>query len=156
MDRQFAFVIKEEILRNVLKTHGVALVIGRPGTGKTATALKAGLALGNVCYLNGTGSKASAVPFVEGATVLKDLKDFEGLGRADTLLIVDETHKLGDIGKEALNELLSSTGKTCKIILITPVVMDAKDFIAFADVVVRFRPDTAEMLVSNLRDIHKA
>lgn len=156
MDRQFAFVIKEEILRNVLKTHGVILVIGRPGTGKTATALKACLTLGNVCYMNGTGSEASAVPFVGEAKVLKNLKDFDGTGQADTFLIVDETDKLGHIEKDALNGLLSSTGKACKIILITPVVMDAKDFIPFADVVVRFRPDTAEMIVSNLQDIHKA
>jgi hypothetical protein len=155
MDPLFAFAIKEEILRNILKTHNIVLVIGRPGTGKTVTSLKVGAELGPVCYFNGGGRLSPPSDLPEGVTVIDDMNGFTGATQADMLLIVDAAHRLSGKDREVLNGLTGPDGgRVCKMILITPSVMDAIDFLAFLDVVVRFRQDTAEMLVSRLRDIH--
>ena len=92
MDRQMAFLVKEEILRNVIRTHEVVLVAGWAGTGKTSTALRAAKDLGDVFYFNEAEPDARALVarHNEKAVVLHDVREFGAVKSGQPLLIADE------------------------------------------------------------------
>jgi hypothetical protein len=52
ISQQLAFAVKEEIIRNVLKSHQRILVLGLSGTGKTTCTLRAIHGIGTPCYFS--------------------------------------------------------------------------------------------------------
>jgi superfamily II DNA or RNA helicase len=155
MDQQIAYVIKEEILRNIVKTHRNILVAGWQGTGKTVTALKAARGVADVYYYNESepDAKAYSVHYNETAINLDTLNVTESMQSAQSLLIVDELDRISSAASARIIDLLSNKQEHIKILLITRVLMDARDFLPKVDVVVRFKQDTAEVLLTSLCDL---
>lgn len=154
MEQHLAFAVKEEILRNVIRTHNKIIVSGWAGAGKTATALRAGRGLFDIYYYN--ESDTAAASFVtdhnDAATVLKDASELGSLKSERVLLIIDDVDKAGSGTLEAVRDFISDKSKKMKILLITRVLMDVRDLLPEMDVVVRFKQETAEMLLTNLCD----
>lgn len=159
MDNIFAFVIKEEIMRNVLKTHNVILVIGRHGTGKTVTTLKASKGSGDVYYYNATSAdmKKDIAMYNDTATAISSINDLDNLKTDEPVLIVDDVQKLAASTLDAITNMVFAPQKTekWKIILIAPMILNAKTFFPKVDVVVRFKSDTAEMLFTEACELDK-
>jgi DNA polymerase III delta prime subunit len=155
MDQQIAFVMKEEILRNTLKTHAVILVTGWPGTGKTATALKAGRDLGDVFYYSSSGAERKSVAvFNDSAMVVDDIDVLSSLQSEQPVLIVDEAQKLSEHALTVVRGLIEKNPENRKIVLISSVVAGVKDLLSRMDAVLRFTQDTAEIMHTRLRDLN--
>ena len=160
-----AFLVKEEILRNVIRTHEVVLVAGWAGTGKTSTALRAAKDLGDVFYFNEAAPDARALVarHNEKAVVLHDVREFGAVKSGQPLLIADELNKAGAETLKTLDGIVSGNtdgnppGKpgNAKVILITRLLMEARDFLPKVNVVIRFKHDIAEVLLTSLADIDK-
>ncbi|MBZ0155856.1 MAG: hypothetical protein K8I29_06525 [Alphaproteobacteria bacterium] len=151
MDPLFAFAVKEEILRNVLKTHRTLLLSGWHGTGKTTTALKTGLETGGVAYCSEAGN---GIPFPvdqdkEDIVVVRGFSERES-APPDRLLIVDDVTQV----TPPLVSLLGDEGDGRKVIIITTVLVAVKELLSRVDAVVRFKHTTAELLHSRLHDLH--
>lgn len=152
MDNQFTYVIKEEIIRNVLKTHDTILIAGWPGTGKTVSTLKAVRDIPDAYYYNGSDPAAGPLISHHNASVkvLGDVSDFRGIGTGEPLLIVDDADKISGAALETAREILSHPPDKGKIILITKNLLDVKDLLPFIKVVVRLKKNTAEMIYTDL------
>jgi Cdc6-like AAA superfamily ATPase len=149
---KMAFAAKEEILRNIIKTHNVILIEGWTGTGKTVTTLNSVKGMGDVYYY---GKSAGDPPLCAGQaddklTVVKNAGDLNAIKPGKQFIIFDDLDHLGSEARSILKDLIKAKTEGRKILVITPVVLDAQDLLEYMDAVVRFRPNTAEMLHSKL------
>lgn len=156
MYQQIAFAVKEEILRNLVKTHHTILITGWTGRGKTVTALKATSGTGKVYYYRGGGEniKLCIDQYNNGATILNTLKELNSTSE-DSVLIVDGLGMISGDELDRLTGIVTEKAKSIKVILISRAIIDAKNLLGSVDVVVRFRQDTAEVLFTGLYDVHK-
>lgn len=156
MDQLFVYIIKEEILRNTLKTHSVILVTGWDGVGKTVTALKVGGELGDVFYYCASGGavKDTVASFSESAVVVDHIGDLRSPGSEQPVLIIDDAHELSESTLPVVRALLENRPENVKIILITRVVVGIKSLLSNVDAVVRVTGESAEVMHSRLRDLH--
>ena len=152
MDAIFTYVVKEEIIRNVLRTHNNVLVVGWSGTGKTVSTLKASKGQGEVYYYSASGFKEgfSLSQYNDEAKALADLRDFDSVRTGTSILIIDGLDKLDLPGLTLVGDMISDRSRPAKIILIAPTLMDANTFLSNIDGVVRLKKETAEMTFSNL------
>jgi hypothetical protein len=156
VDPQIAFAAKEEILRNIVKTHAVILIEGWTGTGKTVTTLKAVKGLGEVYYYTESAGAApqSISLHNDTITVLENsqaLRDLHPIGKQ--CLIFDDLDRMGSEARGILTGMIKERTGDRKILIITQVVLDAQDILQNMDAVVRFRQNTAEMLHSKLHNL---
>ncbi|TAN42628.1 MAG: ATP-binding protein [Nitrospirae bacterium] len=152
MDFNFSFVVKEEILRNLLKTHKNVLIVGKPGTGKTTTALKVTKESGNVSYYSANMQR----PELDES--IKYIDNLEGLDSATSdnhVIIADDINSAGAEAQEKLLKLISDSQSKGKKILIANFLVELKPFLSAVDVVVRFKADTAQMVFTEVVDIGK-
>lgn len=155
MDPQIAFVVKEDILRNIIKTHRRVLVAGWQGTGKTVTALKAAGGVADVYYYNELDpcAKTYCEKYNKDAVTLDNLDAAGSMQSGQPLLIIDELDRIGSDSYARVGALLSDSPENVKLLLITRVLLDARDILSKVDVVVRFKQDTAEILMTGLCDL---
>ncbi len=151
---QMMFAAKEEILRNIVKTHDIILIEGWTGTGKTVTTLKAAKGMGAVFYYT-----ESAVPtrdmleYNDKLTVVKNVPALRDIRPGKQCVIFDDVDSLGSEARDILEAMIRERAKDRKIIVITRVVLDAQDLLQEMDAVVRFKQNTAEMLHTKLSDL---
>lgn len=152
MDKIFTYVIKEEIIRNVLRTHNNVLVIGWSGTGKTVSTLKAAKGQGEVYYFSVTGpdKEFPLAMHNDEAKVLADISDLEALSTETSILIIDGLNKAGAPLLGLIGNIMSGRPRPGKIILISTTLMDAGAFLDNIEAVVRLKKETAEMTFSSL------
>ena len=147
----FIFIAKEEILRNIVRTHAVILIEGWKGTGKTVTALKAVKGIGSIYYYNGS---AVEIPRRTGRlSVVKNCQELRAIGPGKQCIIFDDLNRLDSEARSILTDMVRERTKDRKILVITRVVLEAQDILEYMDVVVRFKKNTAKMLHSKLYDL---
>lgn len=149
-----ASAAKEEILRNIVKTHDVVLIEGWTGTGKTVTTLKAVKGMGDVYYYDESAGQSlhCAVQADSKMTVVKNPGDLRDIKPGKQCIIFDDLDHLSSEVRSILMNMIKAKTEGRKILVITPVVLDAQDILEYMDAVVRFRRNTAEMLHSKLYD----
>jgi chromosomal replication initiation ATPase DnaA len=151
MEQAFSPIVKKEIIRAMLMTHGVVLVVGWPGAGKTFAAIQAGNEIGEVYYYN--GKKNQQTPDIESFMRLQSIGSFKEISSDNAVLIVDDMELLDETILSELKELVIKRMETTKIVLICRTMLDAKDFLDIIDAVVRVSKDTAKPVFTKLRDI---
>jgi superfamily II DNA or RNA helicase len=157
MDPQIAFAVKEEILRNAIKTHNSVLVSGWTGTGKTASALKAGKGLGEVYYYNESGANAKHLfaQYNDAANILQNIGDIGSIKSDQPVIaIIDDFDKMKSESQALIAGALTQASENRKLVLISQVLLDAKDILPKMEAVIRFKRDAAEMMFSKLRDLN--
>lgn len=155
VNTQMAFAAKEEILRNIVKTHAAILIEGWTGTGKTVTTLKAIKGMGDIYYYTETASDdlRRLGEYNDRVTVVKKVEDLRDLPPGKQCLVFDDLNRLGSKARGDLETMIRDRVKGRKVIVITQVVLDAQDILKNVDVVVRFKHNTAEVMHSKLSDI---
>jgi predicted AAA+ superfamily ATPase len=155
MEREITFIVKEEILRNVLKTHNVILVLGWLGTGKTATCLRAAKGIWKTYYFNAdakyTGRELDI--HTEGGTLLKNIDEMRDGPQADSLLIIDDFDAAPEETATAVKRLLSGRSFPGKIVITAQSRPKLDEEELSIDAVVRIKDETAEILYTSLRDL---
>ena len=151
MEQAFSPIIKKEVIRAILMTHGLVLVVGWPDTGKTSAAIQAGNEIGEVFYYN--EKKNQQTPDAETFTRLQSIDSFRGISSENAVLIVDDIELLDEALLSELKKLVIERVGTTKIALICRTMLDAKDFLDIIDAVVRVRKDTAQPIFTKLTDI---
>ncbi len=157
MDQQLVFALKEEILRNIIKTHNAVLLAGWMGTGKTVTALKACRDMGDVFYFNASGSDMREYVSLhnESATLVHAIPEFDRIGAKQPIFIIDDVDRADSDTLSAIAGLVPRESGTRKIVLITRVLVDTRKLFSRVNVVIRFKQDTAEVLMTDLCDLDK-
>ena len=153
MDPIFTYVVKEEIIRNVLRTHNNVLVVGWAGTGKSVSTIKAAKGQGEVYYYSASGQGAPLSQYNDEAKALTDLRDFDAVRTETSILIIDGLNRLDGPGLALVRDMISDRSRPAKIILIAPTLMDANAFLSHIDAVVRLKKETAEMTFTSLGDM---
>ena len=155
MEREITFIVKEEILRNVLKTHNLILVLGWPGTGKTATCLRAAKGIWKTYYFNADAKYPGRELDIhtEGGTLLKNLDEMPAGLEADSLLIIDDLDAATEETTTAVKRLLSGQGFPGKIVITAQSRPKLDEDELSIDAVVRMKDETAEILYTSLRDL---
>lgn len=155
MDPGIAFIAKEEILRNVFKTHDIVLVLGWPGTGKTAVCLSAAKVCRKIYYFNAAAKSPGVEERInfEGVTFISGAKDLPRVLPAKSLLIVDDLDAATAEVAATVKQLLSGQSNQVKIVITaqTRPKLDEGEF--SIDAVVRMKDETAEILYTNLREL---
>lgn len=151
ISRQLAFAVKEEIIRNVLKSHRRILVLGLGGTGKTTCTLRALHGLGSPFYFSpDSSSRERALSVSPGVTLLTALGDQPPAEADHPILIIDDLNRLTPHALENAATLLQNPEAWGKIALLSRMLGDAKELMPNVDVVVKMKEKTAEMMFSNL------
>lgn len=149
--RLLAFAVKEEILRNVLKSHQRALVLGFAGTGKTVCTLRTLVGLSSPCYFSPLPFSSDALKkHAPGVTALSALTRTPPADLPSPALIVDGVNKLPPEQILEVINILKNPGSWQKVVLISQVLIDSKELMPNIDVVVKMKEKTAEMLYSKL------
>lgn len=155
MDFNFSFVVKEEILRNLLKTHRNLLIVGKTGTGKTTTALKVAKESGEVFYYSANRQSADSSAFDESIKWIDNIDGLNSLLSDNHVIITDDINSADTEDQEKLLKLISDSRSKAKKILIANFLVELKPFLSAVDVVVRFKADTAQMVFTEVVDIGK-
>ena len=155
MEREFAYIAKEEIIRNILKTHNTVLILGWGGSGKTVSSLKAVKGLWKPYYF-----KAPAAPSVMDLhqynaeiTVLNRLDELPEKLLTGAVLIIDDLDGAAEEVAAAVKSFISRKGFTGKIIITAEAQPKLDEVGPVIEAVVRLKDDTAQVLHSRLRDI---
>jgi hypothetical protein len=155
MKPEIIFAVKVEILRNVLKTHHTVLVLGWPGTGKTATSLRAAQGLWKTYYF---GSATAVLPEQEGlcnreAVRLGSINELPVESRKDSLLIIDDYDEASEDVASDVKQLLSGQNQPGKIIITAQARTRLDEGELSVDAVVRMKDETAEIIYTKILDI---
>lgn len=151
ISQQLAFAVKEEIIRNVLKSHQKVLILGLGGTGKTTCTLRAIQGIGKPCYFSAyPASREIASTIVPGIILLPSLTEAPPADASQPMLIIDDLNRLPQTMLETITALLKSPGPWFKIALLSRMLIDSKELMPNIDVVVKMKEKTAEMMFSNL------
>lgn len=146
------FVLKEEVCRNVLRCHARVLVNGWRGTGKTTTVIKASAVFGNVRYYNARG-RSLAGPLGKNHSDMEVLATFDdvaaGLGRPG-FFIIDSVDGLTAADRQRLLALMAKLPPKVKLVLVSSVVTEAREFLKHIDAVIKMKLDTAELAFTAL------
>jgi len=155
MEPEFAQIAKEEILRNVIKTHSIVLLLGWHGVGKTASSLRAVRGLWKPYYLKASGGIAAAGITAYNSEVVL-------LGRLDELpagpssvdaLIIDDFDMAPEEIVSAVNQFITQRNFPGKIVIIAEAQAGLEEAGLRVDAVVRMKEDTAQILYTCLREI---
>jgi len=119
MEREITFIVKEEILRNVLKTHNVILVLGWLGTGKTATCLRRQKGSGRltISMLMRNTLAGNWTFTLKGGPCFKNIDEMRAGPQADSLLIIDDFDAATEETATAVKRLLSGRSFPGKIVI---------------------------------------
>ena len=155
MEQKITFIVKEEILRNVLKTHNVILVLGWSATGKTATCLRAAKGIWKTYYFNAAAKSPGGEMrlHTEGGTLLKSIDEIQTGPQAGSLLIIDDFDAATDEIANAVKRLLSGRNFPGKIVITAQSRPKLNEGDLSIDAVVRMKDKTAEILYTSLRDL---
>ncbi len=153
MERELAHIAKEEILRNVIKTHTVVLLLGWQGSGKTISVLRAVKGLWKAYYFNAAGaSSGDLLRYNSEMIIIEQLWKFPA-GAADSALIVDDFDGASEETVSAVIRLVSSRDFPGKIIITSKAQPRLEETGLVADAVVRMKENTAQVLYTRLLDI---
>jgi DNA replication protein DnaC len=155
MEREIVFIVKEEILRNVFKTHNVILVLGWPGTGKTATCLRSAKGIWKTYYFSAstTTPPDELQRYSEGVTVLSRIDELPTGTQENLLLIIDDFDAATDEVAAEVKQLLSGRSFRGKIIITAQARPKLDEGELSIGAVVRMKDETAEILYTSLRDL---
>ncbi len=153
ISRLLAFAVKDEILRNVLKSHQRVLVLGFSGTGKTVCTLRAISSLGDPCYFSPLQYDPDALKtHAQGVILLSFIPQIPPENTASPVLIVDGLNKLQPEQLQTVLDILKSPGQWRKVVLISQILIDSKELMPNIDVVLKLKEKTAEMMYSKILD----
>jgi GTPase SAR1 family protein len=154
ISRQLIGAIKEEIIRNVLKTHRRILVLGLADTGKTTNVLRALQSFQNSyapCYFS---TKASSIQFALSVfptlTIQTILKASSQKTEIQQVLLIDDLDCLDTNDLETVSDLLHTKTAWDKIILLSRALIKSHDIMPHIDAVVKLKEKTAELIFSSL------
>jgi hypothetical protein len=155
VERELVYVVKEEILRNVLKTHTIILLLGWLGTGKTVSSIRAVRGLWKTYYFNASGAPSGDELYHhnDDVTVLGRLDQLPKTLSAETFLLIDDFDGAADEIVEAVNKLISERSFPGKILITAQAQPKLDEVGPSVDAVVRMKEGTAEVLHTRLRDI---
>ncbi|MBN2655030.1 MAG: hypothetical protein JXR79_07985 [Nitrospirae bacterium] len=148
MDPQVIPFVKEEIIRNIIKSHNSLLVTGWQKSGKSLSALKAAMSIADTYYFDPLGR----LPLQEIAerSASSEIRPFvDSIKPADemfSLLVVDNYEKLTPADKEFIRSLLLEKRIGLKIILISGAFGNISSMVQGIEAVVRIKTDTAELI----------
>jgi len=121
MDPQVVPFVKEEIIRNVIKTHSSMLVTGWQRSGKSVSALKAAMSIADTYYFDPNGK----IPLedINARSASTDLHAFANGIRMDSdvfsVLVVDNYEKLGLVDMQFLKSMLKDKKPNLKLLIIS-------------------------------------
>ncbi len=154
VEPEFAYIAKEEIIRNVIKTHTVVLLLGWTGAGKTVSALKAVKGLWKPYYLNASGRDyADAQLHNADAIVIQNPEELPTSQSPDTVLIIDDFDGATDEIISGVRRMISGRLFQGKIIITAEAQPKFEELGLSVDAVVRMKDNTAQVLYTRLRDI---
>ncbi|MDX9714066.1 MAG: hypothetical protein RBT37_01415 [Dissulfurispiraceae bacterium] len=148
MDPRTIPFVKEEIIRNTIKSHASLLLTGWRKIGKSVSAIKAAMSIADTYYFNPL--EIIPVEDIKERSATADLVSFvSGIELSDenfTVLVVDNYEKLLPEDAEIMRSLLTEKRSSLRLILIsgafdiiTPIMKDI-------EAVVRIKQDTAELI----------
>ncbi len=155
MNREIAFVVKEEILRNVLKTHTIILLLGWRGTGKTVSSLRAMKGLWKPYYFNAAGSSSSKELYQhnDDVIVVGKLNELPKTLSAETVLLIDDFDGAAEEVIAAVKKFISERSFPGKILITAQAQPKLDEVGPSVDAVIRMKEGTAQVLHTRLRDI---
>jgi predicted AAA+ superfamily ATPase len=155
MDKEIAFVVKEEILRNVLKTHTIILLLGWRGTGKTVSSLRAMKGLWKPYYFNASGasSREELYQHNDNVIVVGQLNELPKTLSAETVLLIDDFDGAAEEVVTAVKKFISERSFPGKILITAQAQPKLDEVGPSVDAVVRMKEGTAQVLHTRLRDI---
>lgn len=155
MEPEFAYIAKEEILRNIIKTHDVVLLLGWQGAGKTVSSLRAVKGLWTPYYFNASEK-------TQGPDMRQHNKDVVAIGRledlpaglsSDAVLIIDDFDEAAEKIVAAVEKMASARNFGGKIVITAQAQPKLDNSGLKVDAVVRMKDDTAQVLYTRLLDI---
>jgi hypothetical protein len=157
MNREFAHIAKEEILRNVIKTHTIVLLLGWNGVGKTVSALRAVKGRWKTYYFNASGETPSMemLQHNSDAIILVRLVELPTGPPADGALIIDDFDGATEEIVSTVKTIISERVFPGKIIIIAAAQPKLEELGLAVDAVIRMKEDTAQVLYTRLRDISR-
>ena len=155
MERELAFIVKEEILRNVLKTHTIILILGWRGTGKTVSSLRALKGVWKPYYFNASGAPfgQDLYPHNDDVTVLGRLDELPKTLSAETVLLIDDFDGAPEEVVGAVKKIISEHSFPGKLIITAQAQPKLDEVGPSVDAVVRMKETTAQILHTRLLDI---
>jgi len=155
MERELAFVVKEEILRNVLKTHTIILLLGWHGTGKTVSSLRAVKGLWKPYYFNASGRPPGEElsQHNDDMTVVQRLNELPNTLSAETILLIDDFDGAASEVIEAVKKFISERSFPGKILITAQAQPNLDEMGPSIEAVVRMKEGTAQVLHTHLRDL---
>ncbi len=155
MEPGIVFLVKEEVLRNVLKTHEVVLVLGWPGTGKTVSTLRAVKEVWKPYYFAAAAIASHEELRGHNAEInfIGNLDELPADAAEDSVLMIDDFDTAPEELKQRVAGFISEKRFKGKIV-ITAETQPKLDEIGFGvDAVVRMKDDTAQLIYTRLHEI---
>jgi hypothetical protein len=155
VEPELAYIVKEEILRNVLKTHTFIVVLGWRGTGKTVSSLRALKGGWKPYYFNALGAPfgQDLYPHNDDVTVLGRLDELPKTLSAETALLIDDFDGAPEEVVAAVKKIILGRIFPGKIIITAQAQPKLDEVGPSVDAVVRMKESTAQILHTRLLDI---
>jgi hypothetical protein len=155
VEPELAFIVKEEILRNVLKTHMIVLVLGWRGTGKTVSSLRALKGVWKPYYFNASGAPFGQDLYSHNndVTVLGRLEELPKTLSAETVLLIDDFDIAPEEVVAAVKKIILERIFPGKILIASQAQPKLDEVGSSIDAVVRMKETTAQILHTRLLDI---
>lgn len=155
MDKDFSFIVKEEILRNILRTHSVVLLLGWTGTGKTASSVRASRGIWKTCYLNAAGHTLGEdlLRLNEEVAILSSLSDIPTDASSEYLVIIDDFDGAPEEVIRSVKKMISEKEFPGKILISAQAQPRLEEAGLEVDAVVRLKESTAQVLYTRLREL---
>ncbi|MCX8069244.1 MAG: hypothetical protein N2738_01935, partial [Thermodesulfovibrionales bacterium] len=147
------FAVKEEILSTVLKKHNTVFLSGWSKTGKTKSALKTiGFFEVRLYFSHNRESTKLALSIDPEIQILGSLSTYSSVDSDDTILVIDDYSNANSDIRQEVAKILGNKKTNTRILLIVRAFIDIKELIVFADALIRFKKNTAEVIFSRLQE----
>ncbi|MCE5311584.1 MAG: hypothetical protein LLF86_00360 [Nitrospiraceae bacterium] len=151
MDPRVIPFVKEEIIRNVIKSHASLLVTGWQKSGKSVSAVKAAMSVADTYYFDPLGNVP--VEDIKERSASSDMQAFVAAIKLSdevfSVLVVDNYEKLAPVDMLFLKSMLKDKKPDLKLILISGAFASISAMMDGIEAVVRVKVDTAELVYSS-------
>lgn len=153
MDDLLTYAVKGDIIKAVIKSHGLIFLSGWTKTGKTLSVVKAISEIDKGFYFSHCKeSIKTALSADPQLGILNSLSDLSHIDKQECILVIDDYSTANEGLKKEIKTLIRNRPEKMKIVLIVKALVELKDLLPLAQAIVRLKNSTAEILYSNLQD----
>ncbi|HIJ60863.1 MAG TPA: hypothetical protein HPP56_09690 [Nitrospirae bacterium] len=153
MDEALVYAVKEEILSSIIKKHNIIFLSGWSKTGKTITTLKTIAYFEVRLYFSPIKQSTKIVLSIDPEIqILGSVSSYISVNSEDTIFVIDDYSSSDNNIKLEVHDVLKNKKTNTKILLIVRAFLDIKDLLIYADALVRFKKNTAEVIYSRFQE----